>query len=135
MESWNSPLFKYVNSIYFIIFIVCVLSIYLIGWIRCIYDIDLLNFSLSKNVDGWILVHILFYALIGYLYPYSIRLSFLLGCIWESFELWLGTTKPPILSGFGYCGVKKKQFWWYGRFDDIIANIIGLAIGRTLKLR
>ena len=49
--------------------------------------------------------------MIGFLYPYALRLSVLLGSIWELFEWFVGAHKPEILRGIGYCdspsGVKK----------------------------
>lgn len=143
-ETWNSSLFENVDSIYFIIFIVCLLIIFYYGWYRCKYiknQVDILEFKLFKNVknlDGWTLDHLIFYTVIGYMYPYSIRLTFLFGCIWELFEFWVGIYKPSILSEFGFCNSlnsdQQDKVWWYGKWEDIITNLIGLIIGRTIRL-
>ena len=145
-ESWKMDLFENVDLLYFLLGFSCIGGIFFYGYYRCRFikkHKDVLEFSLFKNskkygLDGWVLSHYLFNVMIGFLYPYALRLSVLLGSLWELFEWFVGTYKPEILRGIGYCdspsGVKKNnKVWWYGKWQDIVANTLGFLTGKFIR--
>ena len=144
IEQLNGPLFEYVNVLYFLIFVIVFVLIVLYGWLRCKKKFpDVLEFKLFKNeklknLDGWWISHLVFYILMGYLYPYALRLSFIIGCIWELIELWAGKYKPKIFNSLGFCKSSKKgekdKIWWYGKWEDPVGNLMGLLIGKNIRL-
>ena len=80
------------------------------------------------DLDYWSVLHLLWYALMGYLYPkYDCEiLSMSIG--WEIFEHWMGENRPSILGGFGDCPDNLNAIgnqWWYGRWSDILINMVG----------
>ena len=74
------------------------------------------SFLNIKYLKGWIISHILFFMLIGYLYPKTLVISMTLGVIWEIIE-----------------GIDFNSPWWYGQSIDINANFIGFIIGYLLQ--
>ncbi len=144
IEKWNGPLFEYVDKYYFSVFISLFLIIIFYGWLRCKKNFpDVLEFKLLKNnhlsnLDGWWISHFVLYLVMGYLYPYSLRLSFIIGCIWEFIEFLAGKYKPKILSSIGFCKSSKKgekdKIWWYGKWEDVLINLLGLILGKTIRL-
>jgi phosphatidylserine decarboxylase len=145
-EEWGSDLFENLDLRYFAICFSCVVVIFMYGKYRCenIKDhTDMLEFSLFKNskkygIDGWLLSHLLFFMLLGYLYPNSMRISVIFGVLWEIFEWYVGIYKPKWLEGMGFCkspsGAKNKgKVWWYGKWQDIISNTSGFTIGKYIK--
>ena len=139
--------FNYVDKYYFLLYITCFLVIVFYGKYRCkqIEDhTDILEFNLFKNsnkygIDGWSITHVLFNAVIGYLYPKALFLSLFLGGLWETFETYVGMYRPNIMEEYGFCspnGIqtdKKTKVWWYGKKSDIIVNFVGFMIGKTLR--
>ena len=145
-ESWKTDIFEKVDLLYFLLGFSCISGIFIYGYYRCRYikkHTDMLEFSLFKNskkygIDGWVLSHYLFNLLIGFLYPYALRLTILLGSLWEVFEWYVGIYKPKILNGIGFCespsgNKKNNKVWWYGKWQDIIANTLGFLTGKFLR--
>ena len=101
----------YVDKYYFLLYITCILVIAFYGKYRCTHieeHKDILEFDLYKNsskygVDGWSITHLLFNALIGYLYPKALILSMFLGGFWETFETYVGMYRPDIMDEYGFC--------------------------------
>ena len=127
--------FKGVDITYFLLFFVCVTSIFLYGRYRCNNNIkykDPLTSNLINKTDltGWSFTHLFFYMLIGYLYPNTLILTMCLGSLWELFEFYVGYYKPSYLKGWGFCFTyKANSIWWYGKWSDLIINFIGFVIG------
>ena len=133
------------DTLYWLLPIINALGIFFYGWYRCKYNKnrkDILEFSLWKNsnkigIDGWSLSHYLAYLIFGFLYPNTFVLSSLLGILWELFEYWIGTVKPKILTGIGFCNPtysgNKQKNWWYGKPSDFIVNALGFITGNRLN--
>lgn len=119
----------------------CVAIIVLYGMFRCNSPSfkDPLTFSLFPSpfdnfLDGWGLSHFLFFMLLGYWFP-TIELvifSWILGVLWEVIEYSI-KERPFYLSR---CNYKLKSRnggdWWYGRWQDIVMNTLGLLAGWIL---
>lgn len=131
--------FKGVDTTYFLLFFVCVISIFLYGRYRCINNIknkDPLTNNLINKTDltSWSFSHIFFYMLIGYLYPNTLVLTMCLGGLWELFEFYVGYYKPIDLENLGFCFTKQNSIWWYGKLSDLIMNFIGFVMGMYISL-
>jgi hypothetical protein len=87
------------------------------------------NKAIEAYSDGWAISHVLFYALLGYLYPDRWMYLFVTGVLWEIIESRF-EDKPFYLSS---CKGREKEKWWYGRYEDIISNTIGMMIGICLR--
>lgn len=138
-----------VNLYYFIIFFICVYTIYMLSAYRCkVGEISILEPNENKDnffkkykltqygIDTWSVIHFLFYGFVGYLYPQTLILTMILGILWEIFEFYVGKNKPSILKNIGFCSTDgKEKIWWYGKISDIIVNYIGFIIGKFLKIK
>lgn len=144
-ETWNSNLFKHTNIYFYLTYIIVVVVIFYYGHYRCKHikdHTDILEFQLFehkslKNFDGWCCTHFVLFSIMGYVFPHSIRLSFLFSVIWELFEYSNEKFQPKFLNGITDCNSPNEHRntgWWYGKWEDIVINSIGLFIGRTLRL-
>ena len=136
---------KTLDTRYFLFYVICISVIALYGKYRCDHikdHKDVLEFELFKGskkyqIDGWSISHLLFNALIGYLYPKTIVISMILGGLWELTETYIGIYKPSIVKGYGFCDTKNKneepKVWWYGKKSDIFVNLTGFMIGKTIR--
>ena len=105
------------------------------GKIRCAVGLkDPLTTSLYENqknfTDGWAFSHFMFFFILTALYPSHFLLIQLLGLIWEVAEF-ISENHPFYLTE---CKNDTGDKWWYGRWEDIIVNLLGglfgLAIGQ-----
>ena len=133
------------NKWYLIFFITIIISIFVYGKYRCVnpdYK-DILAMELVKGIDGWIISHFVAFAIIGTLYPDTLILSIILGILWEIFEICLGKIKPSFLKGITDChrtekgnsnlsNDQKDGYWWYGKGEDVVADILGFLFGKYL---
>ena len=125
----------------------CVIAIILYGTFRCKVKTGSFTDPLTKSItpspfdkylDGWGISHFLFFALLGYLYPYptTILYSWILGVLWELLEFY-AKDHPFYISKCNYTiTTDAGTGWWYGRWEDIMMNSLGLLIGfivATLK--
>jgi len=141
----KNNIFDGTNIYYFILTISVVVSIGLYGKYRCDnikHHTDVLEFSLYKDskkygLDGWSITHFCFNFFIGYFFPKTFTLTILGGIIWELFETYVGIYKPSIIQNYGFCksltSDNEDQIWWYGKWSDIIINIIGFLIGKYVS--
>jgi len=126
------------------LYIVCVLAIVLYGYFlrrtktqdplaRQIY-----THPLCEDIDGWSITHLLFFGLLGVLYP-GRHLQFLtVGILWEVVETALGQNKFEV-SGkrLQLIGEQDEDgnptgdedAYWYGKSSDIIIDMLGYATG------
>tara|TARA_B100000579_G_scaffold429169_1_gene440492 strand:+ start:330 stop:758 length:429 start_codon:yes stop_codon:yes gene_type:complete len=130
-----------VDSTYFLLFFICVFFIILYGRFRFIFkdennkkdylflDGEPLFTYGSFEFDKWHITHIVFYALLGFLYPKTFYFTMFLGIIWEIIEFYIGYSKPKWV--FDYW--KNSTEWWFGRNSDIVVNLIGFIIGMKLR--
>jgi hypothetical protein len=117
--------------------IVCVFLIVAYGTFRCrnryFKDPLMGNISnikeISSYTDGWALSHVFFYMLLGYKYPNRWMYLFITGVIWGIIEARF-EDKPFYLSS---CKGRENEKWWYGRYEDVISNTIGMMIGISLN--
>jgi len=134
-----------VDSLYFILYLNCGAAVILYENIKCYIKnynskftgLLFLEGNYYKNkyfaIDKWYLTHLLFYGLLGYLYPDALNLTMTIGLIWEIFEFYLSYSKPK---WFFKCFNTKHNSseYWYGRFSDIFVNYIGFMAGSSLKM-
>jgi hypothetical protein len=138
-------IFKNIDIWYILIFIICVISILLYGRYSCINNNfkdplqkSLIPFIKNHDLDGWSGIHLIFYIIIGLLYPKTLILTMILSIIWEIFETWVKFIKPDFLKGYGFCklsknNIKNNNIWWYGKWTDIIINLLGFMIGKYIR--
>ena len=79
--------------------------------------------TITEDLDCWSLLHIGLFAFLTYKIPEYWPLWLALGILWEYWEDLLGILMEKPQSG---------THWWYGRWSDIIMNIIGILIGLGL---
>ena len=132
---------------YVLIFIVCLILIsfpIIYGKYRCDHPEFKDPFQTKLNIgdlDGWSVIHILEFTLLGYLFPTKFILLMVLGIIWESFEFYYSFHKPTFLKGFGHCITsdtqnkenKNNPIWWYGKVSDVVCNFIGIILGMYIR--
>jgi hypothetical protein len=145
-ENFTGNIFEGVTIGYIVLLFISPILVIFYGWYRCknIKDHkDILEFSLIGDsnkigVDGWLLSHYIWFLVIGYIYPKMMRLSLLLGVLWEVFEWYVGEYKPKFLLNLGFCsspsGAKKRNnVWWYWKWQDLIVNPLGFISGKYLR--
>lgn len=125
-----------------VIGLLCVFCIVAYGTYRCKTTdfTDPLTFSLfpaplDKYLDGWGISHYLFFTLLGYLFPEPklIAYSFFCGVLWEIVEFSM-KDKPFYISKCNYTMTTDKgEGWWYGRWQDLVMNSLGLWTGYYLS--
>ncbi len=120
----------------------CVLVIFVYGIYRCNNSsfVDPLTIAfapspLDKYLDGWGISHLLFFAILGYLFPTKLLFSFFLGALWELLEYSMGNRPIPFIKCKHNLKTHKGEDWWYGRWEDIVMNTAGLWIGSALRNR
>lgn len=72
------------------------------------------SFNKKLKLHGWSITHLGFYLLIGYKYPNTFLLTFIIGILWELFEKYIGIYQPKILQNWGFCKTndgKTKRKW------------------------
>jgi len=140
-DSFNSPLQLDLNSLYiFFLSLICIFVIIIYGTYRCktpdfsdpltnsVFDGELKNFF-----DGWGIAHLIFYLVLTYLFPRKAPLIFIFGVAWEIIES-IFHDHPFYISKCDYRLTTDQQSgWWYGRWQDIVMNSIGMIIGYSLR--
>lgn len=132
------------------LYVVVVLAIIVYGYLlrrfkqRDFLATEIYSHPLCENIDGWSVTHLLFFGLLGVLYP-GRPLQFLsVGILWEVIETALGQNKLEV-SG------KRLQLigdqdadgtptgnddsYWYGKSSDIVVDILGYCIGSAFASR
>ena len=118
-----------------------VVVIGLYGHLRCRYRfVDPLSTKLRVwDLDGWSVTHFALFAFVGFFFPglHLGAVAFLCGVVWELVEHWMGRTRPSWLGGWGDCRAKEFEKhnanWWFGRYSDILMNLLGLAAGNGAR--
>ena len=124
-----------------VICIVCVATIISYGSYRCSttefsdpLTIAFASPPFDQFLDGWGMTHFCFYTMLAYLYPRRQHLiyTWMLGLGWEVTES-IFKEHPFYLSECNY-KIESAQGggWWYGRWQDLVMNALGLAFGRLL---
>lgn len=127
-----------------VFYIVCVLIIVAYGYfIRRTKTQDhlarrIFHHPICQEIDGWSISHLLFFGLLGVLFPGHHLQFLLIGVGWEVVETALGQNKLE-LSGkrIQLVGDQdeegnstgKDDAYWYGKESDIVVDVLGYAIG------
>jgi len=78
---------------------------------------------------GWSLSHVIFYYIIGILFPDCMLLAMTIGVLWEIFEEVLGSFKPTNVMSDKSSGLQYNEGWFRGSVLDVIYNFIGFVAG------
>ena len=124
-----------------LILIPFVVYIFFNGYVKCKqkndfyikYDILSKNYNftnikmLDNYFDGWALSHLILYFILAYFFPTEWIFLIIIGVIWEIIEHILS------FKYFNYdCQLsgadEKYKTWWYAQYEDIIMNMIGIAL-------
>jgi hypothetical protein len=85
----------------------------------------------NKFLDGWGVSHFFFYGLLGYLFPRRWVFIIVCGIIWELVEHVFGA--HPLIRSYmaecNYLNTDGSVRWWYGRWEDIVMNTLGMILG------
>lgn len=125
-----------------IVFFVCAMVIVGYGTIRC--NSATFKDPLTQSVapppfdsflDGWGISHLIFYGVLTFFYPDPRSMIFIwtIGIVWEIVESFF-QDHPFYLSSCKNNGYEhdKGSGWWYGRWQDIVMNSIGMLMGYTV---
>jgi hypothetical protein len=132
------------------VYIVCVLLIIVYGMvIRRTGTCDVLarriyHHPICQDIDGWSATHLLFFGLLGVMYP-GRHLQFLgIGILWEVIETALGQNKLEV-SGKRLQLVGDQDAdgnttgdddaYWYGKESDIVVDMVGYCLGSAWASR
>lgn len=87
-------------------------------------------------LDGWAVTHFLFFMFLGWCFPSEWVFLFVLGVLWEVLETF-AKDHPFYLTQCASTNNHNhnQTGWWYGRWEDIVYNGMGLAAGIYLKLK
>jgi len=131
------------------LFVVILIIIY--GQFRCAFPgfSDPLSIHGMVYVDGWLLSHFILFALAGYFFPKHFYVAVIIGILWELVEYSFGIHTPGFLkcthqdkskAKFQYLHknkdktlAEKNDAWWYGRYEDVIVDILGFITGYFIK--
>lgn len=125
-------------------YVVCVLLIIVYGMVirrtqtRDILAVRIFDHPICQDIDGWSVTHLMFFGLLGVLYPGK-HLQFLtIGVLWEVIETALGQNKLEV-SGRRLQLVGDQDSdgnttgnddaYWYGKESDIVVDMAGYCIG------
>jgi len=100
-------------------------------------------------IDWWSVSHFGLFCILAYLFPDYLFELFIIGVMWEVVEDLLS---PPTSKGLVDCEKEYKnplketfkiiscdytareKDYWYGKWDDIFANLLGLVLGHYLRM-
>jgi len=147
VTSFSSLAIGDMRNAYLAILLICLfvaLVIVAYGTIRCkvpnFYDpltYSYLPAPWNNFLDGWGISHFGFYFMLTYWYPQNWFYIFCLGVVWELIEV-VFKDHPFYLSRCNY-GTDRQDDphakWWYGRWQDIVMNALGIALGLALRAR
>jgi len=109
------------------------LFLFMICGMEKITSCDQINRVLIDNktmkFGGWSLSHVIFYYIIGLLFPDCMLLAMTIGVLWEIFEEVLGMFKPINIGITKSNGLQYSEGWIRGSVSDVIYNFIGFVAG------
>jgi|LauGreDrversion4_2_1035121.scaffolds.fasta_scaffold09534_6 hypothetical protein len=128
------------------IIIGAVVAIFAYGFIvRKFIKKDVLEKQLvpCQGLDGWAILHFIFYFTLAYIWPEYLFEIALVGVAWELIETWLGSKDIKLFGrriklvgatdDKGNVLEDDKNVWWYGRVSDIAYNLLGAVLGWKLS--
>lgn len=94
---------------------------------------------LENCCSWWPITHLISFTILSYLFTYCEKVLFLGGVAWELFEAIMnyiirGTLKKQAMRVGIDSKVQYSEIWWAGSIKDILFNILGIIIGRNLRL-
>lgn len=122
---------------YVAITMICVCAIVTYGNVRCSSKTHFKDPLLTQlglfDLDGWSLTHVIYYALLGYLFPKHMGSLFFVGVLWEIVEEFVLNRLSSARTSCASILPRDdpEQRWWFGRVSDIPMNTIGLIIGSS----
>ena len=81
----------------------------------------------------WEMTHFVLYGIMGFFFPTCDAIVISLGAFWELVEHYMSLTTEPIRRPNPNGGYTKTQ-WWYGSAVDIVVDIFGFYVGKSLRL-
>lgn len=133
-----------IYSYFQIVFIFAIVVAFIVGYgtYRCMTKdfIDpitksLLDSPYDSYTDGWAFLHFACYGIITYFYPNQFIFIALMGILWEIIET-VFKDHPFYFKECKYqLTTDKETGWWYGRYEDIVMNTLGMALGYYLAKR
>jgi len=99
-------------------------------------------------IDGWSATHVILFAVLAILLPNRLFELFLVGLAWELLEDIFApeyltqlidcngphTNSEPLIRSL-WCGFSSKHSYWYGKWDDLFSNSMGLILGHFISTR
>lgn len=85
----------------------------------------------NRFIDGWGLLHFWFYAILSFYFPSCWKEITFIGIIWEVIES-MFKDRPFYLAKCDI-SIEGKAGWWYGRWEDIVMNTLGVGFGLWLR--
>lgn len=134
------------RSYLYIIAVFIVVAAFIIGYgtYRCTQKdfVDPITKSIlpppfDAYTDGWAFLHFACYGTLAYFFPNKYQLLFIafIGVLWEVIES-IFKDHPFYFSNCKYkLTTDKETGWWYGRYQDIIMNTLGMMVGYYFATR
>jgi hypothetical protein len=97
---------------------------------------------ICQDIDGWSISHVIFFLILGILFPGNYLQFFAVGVLWEIIETILGQhetklsgTRLQLIGDQDESGVStgKDNAYWYGKESDILADVLGYTIGSYIS--
>lgn len=85
----------------------------------------------TRFLDGWGILHFWLFATLAYHYPQCWKELVVAGLLWEATEM-LFKERPFYLAKCDARIEEEKSGWWYGRWEDIVMNSLGMVCGVLL---
>ncbi len=129
------------------LYIVCVVCIVAYGaLLRKLSATDVLakriyHHPLAQDIDGWSVSHLLFFGMLGVMFPGQHLQFLIVGILWEVVETGLGQNKIEVsgkrLQLVGDqdedgCVTGNDDAFWYGKESDIVVDILGYCVGSAI---
>ena len=126
------------------LYIVAILLIVVYGFIirtaKCCDALgkEFFHHPICQNIDGWSVTHLLFFGLLGVMYPGNHLQFILVGAGWEVVETVLGQNKLgttghriQLIGEQDSAGnsTGNNDAYWYGKESDIVVDAIGYCLG------
>jgi hypothetical protein len=106
-----------------------------------------LDHPIAQKIDGWSVSHLVFFFILGVLFPRRHLQFLLVGYGWEVIETYLGQgdirlsgmrikligeNVPQVQPDGSVKYVADDDQYWYGKESDVIMDILGYSIGSYL---
>ncbi len=119
---------------------ICVFAIVLYGTYRCrspqfedpFTHSVVGDHPLNKYIDGWGLLHFWFFTTLAYWLPNCWAWLIVAGVLWEVVEM-MFREHPFYFTKCDAAVEENKDGWWYGRWQDLVMNALGVWCGLALR--